>query len=122
MKSGCAFLFFKVQKPSSPTGKLMSSVGTGLGRDAESVRKMHRALLEWDQRPRYPELNRLNVPALFVAGANEPQKTLELIHEWQQQVPRSELVILRDCYHAAHRENAPAWNAAVQSFLSRHSL
>jgi pimeloyl-ACP methyl ester carboxylesterase len=107
---------------SSPTGRLMASIGTGLGRDEESVRKMHRALLNWDQRPRYAELNRLDVPALFIAGTNEPQKTLELIYEWQQQVPGSELVILRDCYHAAHRENAPAWNAAVQSFLGRHGL
>ena len=34
----------------------------------------------------------------------------------------AELAILRDCYHAAHRENAPVWNAAVQSFLARHQL
>ncbi len=106
----------------SPIGKLMASVGTGLGRDTESILKMHRALLRWDQRPRYADLHRLRVPALFIAGANEPQKTLELMLEWHQQVPDSELVILRDCYHAAHRENAPAWNAAVQSFLSRHGL
>ena len=51
--------------PRSPRrrwAKLMASVGTGLGRDAESVRKMHRALLAWDQRPRYPELQALQVP------------------------------------------------------------
>jgi pimeloyl-ACP methyl ester carboxylesterase len=106
----------------SPIGQLMASVGTGLGRDPESVRKMHRALLQWDQRPRYADLQALRVPALFIAGANEPQRTLELIVEWQQQVPGSELAILRDCYHAAHRENAPVWNAAVQSFLARHQL
>jgi pimeloyl-ACP methyl ester carboxylesterase len=83
---------------------------------------MFRALQAWDQRPRYAELQALRVPALFIAGANEPQKTLELICEWQQQVPDSELVILRDCFHAAHRENPVAWNAAVQSFLRRHDL
>jgi hypothetical protein len=32
------------------------------------------------------------------------------------------MVVLRDCYHAAHRENATVWNAAVQSFLRRHGL
>jgi hypothetical protein len=32
------------------------------------------------------------------------------------------MVILRDCYHAAHRENAPAWNATVAVFLARHDL
>jgi 3-oxoadipate enol-lactonase len=106
----------------SPIGKLMASVGTGLGRDAEGIRKMHRALLAWDQRPRYSELQRLRVPALFMVGANEPQKTLELTMEWHQQVPGSEMVVLRDCYHAAHRENAAMWNAAVLDFLRRHGL
>ena len=106
----------------SPIGQLMASVGTGLGRDAASIRKMYRALLDWDQRPRCGKLNRLQVPALFMAGSNEPQKTLELIMEWSQQVPGAELVILRDCYHAAHRENAPVWNAAVQEWLVRHNL
>ena len=106
----------------SPMGRLMASVGTGLGRDRESILKMHRALLNWDQRPRYAELNALRIPALFLVGANEPQRTIELTIEWSQQIPGSELVILRDCYHAAHRENAPAWNAAVQGFLSRHEL
>lgn len=106
----------------SPIGRLMASVGTGLGRDADSIRKMHRALLRWDQRPRYADLQALRVPTLFIVGANEPQKTLELTMQWHQQVPDAELVILRDCYHAAHRENAAAWNAAVQAFLARHGL
>src|SRR5262249_54033235 len=106
----------------SAVGKLMASVGTGLGRDGESIRKMHRAILEWDHRPRYADLQALTVPALFMVGANEPQKTLELTTEWYQQVPGAELVVLRDCYHAAHRENATVWNAALQSFLSRNGL
>ena len=93
-----------------------------LGRDTESILKMHRALLNWDQRPRYAELNNLRVPTLFLVGANEPQKTIELSLEWQQQVPGAELVVLRDCYHAAHRENAGVWNAAVLDFLGRHDL
>ncbi len=106
----------------SPVGRLMASVGTGMGRDADSIRKMHRAILGWDQRPRYTDLRKLSVPTLFIVGANEPQKTLELSMEWQQQVPGAELVVLRDCYHAAHRENAPAWNAAVLAFLRRNQL
>ena len=64
----------------------------------------------------------MHVPALFICGANEPQKTIELMYEWHQQVPGAELVVLRDSYHAAHRENALAWNATVQSFLDRHNL
>lgn len=92
-----------------------------MGRDPERVRKMHRALLGWDQRPRYTDLQALRVPALFIVGANEPQKTIELTCEWQRHVPDSELVSLRDSYHAAHRENALAWNTVVQSFLQRRA-
>jgi pimeloyl-ACP methyl ester carboxylesterase len=59
---------------------------------------------------------------LFLVGAHEPQLTIELMVEWHQQVPDAELVVLRDCYHAAHRENAPVWNAAVSDFFARHHI
>ena len=48
---------------------VQASVDTGLGRDPESVRKMRRSLLNWDPRPRYPEL----------LAPHEPRKTLELM-------------------------------------------
>jgi pimeloyl-ACP methyl ester carboxylesterase len=106
----------------SPMGQLIASVGTGLGRDRDSVLKMHAALLEWDQRPRYVELRALRMPSLVLVGANEPQKTIELAYEWHQQLRGSEFVVLRDTYHAAPRENALVWNQTVHAFLERHSL
>lgn len=106
----------------SPMGLLAASVGTGLGRDRESVLLMHGAMLGWDQRPRYAELEQLTVPALIVVGANEPQKTLELAYEWHQHMRGSEFVVLRDTYHAAPRENALVWNQTVHAFLRRHGL
>jgi pimeloyl-ACP methyl ester carboxylesterase len=106
----------------SPMGQLVGSVGTGLGRDPEAINKMYQALLEWDQRPRYAELNALQVPSLVIVGANEPQKTIELAYEWHQQFAQSEFVVLRDTYHAAPRENALVWNQAVHGFLQRHGL
>lgn len=106
----------------SPMGKLLASVGTGMGRDRQAVLNMMGAMLEWDQRPRYPELNRVSVPCLVIVGANEPQKTLEGAYEWHQQINGSEFVVLRDSYHAAHRENALVWNQTVQAFLERHGL
>jgi pimeloyl-ACP methyl ester carboxylesterase len=106
----------------SPMGQLVGSVGTGLGRDPEAINKMYQALLEWDQRPRYAELNALQVPSLVIVGANEPQKTIELAYEWHQQFAHSEFVVLRDTYHAAPRENALVWNQAVHGFLQRHGL
>jgi pimeloyl-ACP methyl ester carboxylesterase len=106
----------------SDIGRLMASVGTGLGRNTEAVLKMHEAIRAWDQQPRYQELNALQVPALVLVGANEPQKTIELAYEWHCQIPSSEFVILRDTFHAAPRENPLAWNRAVHQFLNRHGL
>lgn len=75
-----------------------------------------------DLRPRYPELNRLEVPALVIVGGHEPQKTIEVANEWHQQIPGSEYAILPDAYHAAAREESVAWNARVHGFLKRHGL
>ena len=93
-----------------------------MGRDPQSVKNMLQAMLDWDQRPRYAELNKLNMPCLVIVGANEPQKTLEGAYEWHQQIKGSEFVVLRDTYHAAPRENALVWNQTVQAFLDRNGL
>jgi len=106
----------------SPMGQLVASVGTGLGRERDAILAMYGAMLDWDQRPRYAELARLEVPSLVLVGANEPQKTLELAYEWHQQMASSEFIILRETYHAAPRENALAWNRTVHAFLDRHGL
>jgi pimeloyl-ACP methyl ester carboxylesterase len=106
----------------SPMGQLLASVGTGMGRDPQSVLNMLGAMLTWDQRPRYADLEKLQVPCLVIVGANEPQKTLELACEWHQHISGSEFVVLRDTYHAAPRENALVWNQTVQAFLERHGL
>jgi 3-oxoadipate enol-lactonase len=103
-------------------GRLLASSGTGMGRDKQAVRNMLEAMLGWDQRPRYPELQKLAVPSLVIVGANEPQKTIEGAYEWHQQMAGSEFIVLRDCYHAAHRENPLVWNQAVHGFLERHGL
>jgi 3-oxoadipate enol-lactonase len=106
----------------SDVGRLIASVGTGVGRDLEAVLKMHEAIRGWDQRPRYQDLRALRVPALVIVGANEPQKTIELAYEWHQQIPGAEFVILRDTYHAGPRENPLVWNRVVHEFLRRNGL
>lgn len=88
----------------------------------EAAIKMLRSLGNWDIRPRYPELRRLNIPTLVIVGGHEPQKTIELSYEWHQQIPGSEFAILPDAYHGAAREEPVAWNARVHDFLTRHGL
>ena len=92
------------------------------GGGPEASIHMLRALGAWDIRPRYDELNQLDIPALVIVGGHEPQKTVELSYEWHQQIKGSEFVILPDAYHGAARENSVEWNAAVHDFLKRHGL
>jgi 3-oxoadipate enol-lactonase len=99
-----------------------ATLDAGLGGTPERAIKALRAFETWDMRPRYPEHNRLNVPALVIVGGHEPQKTIELSYEWHQQLTGSEFAILQDAYHGAAREEPVAWNATVHSFLKRHGL
>src|SRR5215217_8271919 len=105
----------------SATGRFAATLDSSVG-TSESTPKMLAVMLDWDQRPRYPELRRLDVPVLVIAGANEPQKTIELSHEWAQQFKRAEFVILPDTYHNAGMENPVGWNGAVHAFLRRSGL
>jgi pimeloyl-ACP methyl ester carboxylesterase len=96
---------------------LSGSIGT-----KESTIKMLTAFLQWDQRPRFSEIARLDVPALVIVGGNEPQKTIELSFEWHQQFKRSEFLILPNTHHSAAVENPVGWNHAVHGFLQRHGF
>jgi pimeloyl-ACP methyl ester carboxylesterase len=105
----------------SETGRFLATLDASLGTQ-ESLPKMLAVLGNWDQRPRYPELHRLDVPALVIVGGNEPQKTIEYSHEWSQQFTRGEFVILPNTYHNAGRENPVGWNGVVHAFLQRNGL
>jgi 3-oxoadipate enol-lactonase len=105
----------------TPVGRYMATLNRELGRPG-TIGKALGVLNGWDQRQRYPELQRLDVPALVVVGGNEPQKTIELAHEWSQQFRRGEFVILPNTHHAAAIENPVGWNRAVHGFLRRNGL
>ncbi|HEX3722328.1 MAG TPA: alpha/beta hydrolase [Nitrolancea sp.] len=102
-------------------GRYMATLGGGLG-NREATVKMLRSMMDWDQRPRYPEMQRLDVPTLVIVGGNEPQKTIELSYEWHQQFKQSEFTILPNTYHSAAAGNPIGWNSAVHGFLRRHGF
>lgn len=108
----------------TPAYTFVQTLTAGLGGEPEATIKMLRSLSprNWDLRPRYPELNRLAIPALVIVGGREPQKTIELSYEWHQQIPGSEFAILPTAYHGAAREEPVEWNARVHGFLKRHGL
>jgi len=102
-------------------GRYLTTLKGGIG-TRESTVKVLTAFLQWDQRPRFPELRQLDVPALVIVGGNEPQKTIELSYEWHQQFKCSDFVILPNTHHASAVENPVGWNAAVHGFLKRQGL
>ena len=106
----------------SPLGRMIATTGTGLGRTPEDIARAIAVLRDWDQRPRRPDLARIKVPTLVIAGEREPRATIEGSREWASWIPGAEFVVLPGAHHAAPREAAPAWNAAVQGFLDRHGL
>ncbi len=106
----------------SPWGAMMARTGTGLGRTAEERALGIAVLREWDQRTRRAELAKIDVPTLVIVGEREPRTTVEGAREWASWIPGAEFVMLPGAHHAAPREAAPAWNAAVQGFLDRHGL
>lgn len=105
----------------SPYGQYLATLESRLG-SKESLEKMLNVLKGWDQRPRYPELQQLDIPALVIIGGNEPQKTIEYAYEWSLQFKRGEYVILPNTHHGAGRENPIGWNAAVLAFLQRNGF
>jgi pimeloyl-ACP methyl ester carboxylesterase len=103
-------------------GRLIATTGTGLGRTRDDAARAIAVLRDWDQRPRKADLARIDVPTLVIVGGNEPRSTIEGSREWASWIPHAEFVILPGAHHAAPREAAPAWNAAVQRFLDQNGL
>lgn len=103
-------------------GRLIATTGTGLGRTRDDAARAIAVLRDWDQRPRKADLACIDVPTLVIVGEHEPRSTIDSSREWASWIPGAEFVILPGAHHAAPREAAPAWNAAVHGFLDRHGL
>jgi len=101
---------------------MIATTGTGLGRTPDDVARAIAVLRDWDQRPRKADLAKIEVPTLVIVGEREPRATIEGSREWASWIPGAEFLVLPGAHHAAPREAAPAWNAAVQGFLDRHGL
>ena len=95
---------------------MIATTGTGLGRTPEDIARAIAVLRDWDQRPRKADLAKIKVPTLVIVGEREPRATIEGSREWASWIPGAEFVVLPGAHHAAPREAAPAWNAAVQGF------
>lgn len=106
----------------SQLGRMIATTGTGLGRTPLDFARAIAVLRDWDQRPRKADLAKIRVPTLVIVGEREPRSTIEGSREWASWIPGAEFLVLPGAHHAAPREAALAWNAAVQGFLDRHGL
>ena len=106
----------------SPWGRMIAATGMGLGRTPDERARAIAVLRGWDQRPRKADLAKVDVPTLVIVGDREPRSTIDGSREWASWIPAAEFAILPGAHHAAPREAAPAWNAAVQEFLTRNGL
>jgi pimeloyl-ACP methyl ester carboxylesterase len=106
----------------SPWGQMMATTGTGIGRTPDERATAIAVLRNWDQRPRMADLAKIDVPTLVIVGEREPRTTIDGSRTWASWIPGAEFVVLPGAHHAAPREAAPAWNAAVQRFLDAHGL
>ena len=106
----------------SEWGRMMAATGTGLGRTPEERATAIAVLRGWDQRPRKADLAKIAVPTLVIVGEKEPRTTIDGSREWASWIPGARFVVLPGAHHAAAREAAPAWNAAVQRFLDESGL
>src|SRR5207247_6213580 len=100
-------------------GAMSAAPGTGSGRTPEQRATAIAVLRDWDQRTRRSDLAKSDVPTLVIVGETEPRTTIDGSREWAAWIPGAEFVILPGAHHAAPREAAPAWNAAVQEFLDK---
>ena len=61
------------------------------------------------------------MPVLPVTGAKSPPRYRLMLDAMRAQNERVEPVVTIDAAsHAMHRENAPAFNAAVRDFIAMH--
>lgn len=65
-------------------------------------------------------VQQIQAPTLLVAGENSIGLFHRLIDRLEELLPRCERSEIPDAPHTMHEANAPAFNAAVRSFLEKH--
>jgi pimeloyl-ACP methyl ester carboxylesterase len=66
------------------------------------------------------DVRHLTAPTLLASAQHSPSFFHRLIDRLGVLLPRAERVEIRDASHIMHEDNAPAFNAAVLSFLDAH--
>ena len=66
------------------------------------------------------EIHTVSQPTLLINGDRSPALFHRLTDRLEELLPNSERIQIRNASHIMHEDNAPAYNKAVLSFLSKH--
>jgi 3-oxoadipate enol-lactonase len=86
---------------------------------AETYRKAVQMLATFDRRR---ELAAIRVPTLVIAGSDDHTAPPAVMEKMARKIPGAEYVLLEGCGHLGPMDQPQAFNAALESFLRRHSL
>ena len=64
------------------------------------------------------ELAAITCPVLAIQGADDEYGTLEQVHGIQRKIPAAQIVVLAQCGHSPHRDQAAALSKEVAQFIT----
>jgi pimeloyl-ACP methyl ester carboxylesterase len=65
-------------------------------------------------------VRRIRPPTLLVGGRHSPRVFARLLDRLEELRPHAQRIEIPEASHIVHEDNAPAFNAAVASFLAAH--
>ncbi|MFN0263714.1 alpha/beta fold hydrolase [Tepidamorphus sp. 3E244] len=68
-----------------------------------------------------PELHKIKAPSLLLGGAKDKGAPPEALKEASEKIPNGEHLVIPDAGHISALENAPAAQAAINDWLTRHA-
>jgi pimeloyl-ACP methyl ester carboxylesterase len=94
--------------------------------DAALKNRTTTAKLSWQPRNHDPHLrkwlHRIDVPTLLVWGAHDRLFPADYAYVYQQLIPGSKAVVLPECGHLPHVEQADAFAAELEAFIGAKKI
>jgi pimeloyl-ACP methyl ester carboxylesterase len=84
----------------------------------ETLRTQVSVMADTDQRDL---LRHIEVPTLLIWGELDVRSPLSVAHEFQQEIPDTELVLIPGAGHVSNLEKPELFNKAVREFCREHS-
>lgn len=85
----------------------------------QTYRKAVQLLTTFDRRAQLPQIH---VPTLLVAGSDDRTAPAPVMERMAAKIPGAEFVTLGGCGHLGPMDQPDEFNAALETFLARHSL